>query len=88
MARLSPASSFDTLDNLSTVLQMLLSQCYGSLREEVFLGRSASHDDVITQFGHYENWLQSLELFLEVCMCQESNSHWTEFFFIIFWFSI
>ena len=24
----------------------------------------ASHDDVITQFGHYENWLQSLALVL------------------------
>lgn len=32
--------------------------------EEVFLDHSASCGDVIKQFGHYENWLQSLELFM------------------------
>ena len=41
-------------ENVSTVLQTLLSSCK-------LMGK---RDDVITQFGHYENWLQSLALFL------------------------
>ena len=30
----------------------------------VSFGLRASHEDVITQFDHYGNWLQSLELLL------------------------
>lgn len=37
---------------------MLLSRC--NLRERHFWPR----DDVVTRFGNYENWLQSLPLFL------------------------
>ena len=33
-----------------------------SLWKKVFLSHSASRDVVITSFGHYENWLQSLVL--------------------------
>lgn len=33
------------------------SYTYGSLWEKVFLGCSAARDAVVTQCGHYENWL-------------------------------
>lgn len=33
-----------------------------SLWEKLFLGPSASHYAVVSQFGHYQNWFQSLML--------------------------
>lgn len=57
----------DAQKNVLTVLQTLLSQC--TLRENVFWGRSASIDIVITWFGDYKKlasntrWLQTVGLF-------------------------
>lgn len=39
-----------------------------SWKQKEFLGPSASHDIVITQFGNYKSWLQSLPLFLGACV--------------------
>ena len=42
---------------------------------EKFLGCSASHDVLITQFEHYENWPLSLALFLEA-LAESYISHY------------
>lgn len=44
-----------------------------SLLEKIFLGCSASHEDVTTRCGHCQNWLQSMLLVFallgrEVCL--------------------
>lgn len=45
-----------------------------SLWTHIFLGTSASHYIVITQFGHYVNWFQSLVLFLGlICICARNR---------------
>ena len=52
-----------------------------SLWEKVFLGHSASREDVITQFSHYENFPQSLAPLLGPCINDSSSPTFLFFLF-------
>lgn len=43
--------------------------------ENFILGHSGWRDDVITKYGKFKNWLQSLELFLGAWCCFSTGFH-------------
>ena len=56
-----------------------------SLQGKVLLGPGASCDDVVTQFGSYKSWLQSLTLFLGAWHAPK-KVFWLCFYFLVMWF--